>query len=148
MSDLKLQLQASLKDAMRNKDQARRNVIRLLHSAIKQLEIDSRSELDDEAVSAVLRKEAKKLRETIAELEAADRAGDLEQSRFELDVVEEFLPKQLDAEELRPIVRAAIDEVGATSPKAMGQIMKTVMPQIRGRADGKQVNAIARELLS
>ena len=148
MNDLKQELQTALKAAMKNKDGARRNVIRLLHSAIKQVEIDSRSELDDEAVMAVLQTEAKKLRETVAELEAAGRAGDAEQGRFELDVVEEFLPKQLDAEALRPIVRAAIDEVGVSSPKAMGQIMKIVMPQVRGRADGKQVNAIVREFLS
>ena len=71
MNDLKQELQTALKAAMKNKDGARRNVIRLLHSAIKQVEIDSRSELDDEAVMAVLQTEAKKLRETVAELEAA-----------------------------------------------------------------------------
>ncbi len=148
MTSLKQQLQTALRDAMRNKDHARRNAIRLLNSAIKQVEIDTRGELDDAAVLDILQKEAKKLRETVAELEAAGRNDDAESGRFELEVVEAFLPKQLDTETLRPIVQAAIDEVGDHSPKAMGQVMRIVMPQVRGRADGKQVNAIVRELLS
>ena len=148
MDPLKEQLQNALRDAMKNKDHARRDVIRLLNSAVKQVEIDSRSELDDDAVLDVLQKEAKKLRETIAELEAAGRSFDVDKSNFELGVVEAFLPAPLDAEALRPIVQAAIDEVGERSPKAMGQVMKIVMPRVRGRADGKQVSAIVREMLS
>ena len=148
MDPLKQQLQNALRDAMKNKDHARRDVIRLLNSAVKQVEIDSRSELDDDAVLDVLQKEAKKLRETIVELEAAGRSDDVDKSNFELGVVEAFLPAPLDAEALRPIVQAAIDEVGERSPKAMGQVMKIVMPRVRGRADGKQVSAIVREMLS
>ena len=148
MDPLKQQLQNALRDAMKNKDHARRDVIRLLNSAVKQVEIDTRSELDDDAVLDILQKEAKKLRETIVELEAAGRSDDVDKSKFELGVVEAFLPAPLDAEALRPIVQAAIDEVGERSPKAMGQVMKIVMPRVRGRADGKQVSAIVREMLS
>lgn len=148
MSSLKQQLQSALKEAMKSKDHERRNAIRLLNSAIKQVEIDDRRELDDEAVLAVLQQEAKKHRETIAELEAAGRADAADSSRSELKIVEEFLPQQLSSADLRPIVKAAIDESGASSMRDMGQVMKIVMPQVRGLSDGKQVNAIVKELLS
>ncbi|MYD11560.1 MAG: GatB/YqeY domain-containing protein [Chloroflexi bacterium] len=147
MQELKQALQAALKDAMRAKDSERRNAIRLLQSAIKQVEIDSQTSLDDDGVLDVLRKEAKKRRETIAELEGAGRGQDAANERLELAVTEEFLPRQLSADELRPIVRQAIDEAGATSMKEMGSVMKVVMPQVQGLADGRAVSALVREML-
>lgn len=147
MENLKQELQSSLKDAMKNKDKERRDVLRLLQSAIKQVEIDDQTELDNNAVEQILQKEAKKRRETISELENAGRGNDAEAEKFELTVIEGFLPKQLTAEELKPIVQAAIEESGASSTREMGQIMKIVMPQVKGRADGKQINVIVKELL-
>lgn len=147
MKNLKIELQTALKDAMKAGDKDRRNTIRLLQSAIKQVEIDSRNELDNDAVMKILQKEAKKRREAIDELEAAGRRGDAASEQFELAVIEDFLPRQLTAAELKPIVQAAILETGAASMKQMGQIMKVVMPKVKGLADGKQVNAIVRELL-
>lgn len=148
MQDLKHKLQTALKDAMRAKDSERRNAIRLLQSAIKQVEIDSRTSLDDDGVLDILRKEAKKRRETIAELERAGRSSDAAKERVELAVTEEFLPRQLSADELRPIVRRAIDELGASSMKEMGKVMQLVMPQVQGRADGRAVSALVKKLLS
>ncbi|MDE2774867.1 MAG: GatB/YqeY domain-containing protein [Chloroflexota bacterium] len=148
MKNLKHELQNALKIAMKAKDRERRDAIRLLQSAIKQAEIDGRSELDDDAILDILRREAKKRRETISELERAGRSGDADSERFELAVTEAFLPRQLSSDELKPIVQGAIAEVGATSPKEMGQVMRAVMPKVRGLADGKTVNAIVRELLS
>lgn len=148
MQDLKQALQDALKDAMRAKDSQRRNAIRLLQSAIKQVEIDSRTALDDEAVLDILRKEAKKRRETIAELEGTGRAQDAATEKFELAVTEEFLPRQLTLEELRPIVRQAISDSGASSIKQMGQVMKLVMPQVKGLADGRALSALVKEMLS
>lgn len=148
MQELKQALQAALKDAMRAKNSERRNAIRLLQSAIKQVEIDSQTSLDDDGVLVVLRKEAKKRRETIAELDTAGRAQDAARERLELAVTEEFLPRQLSADELRPIVRKAIDEAGATSMKEMGSVMKAVMPRVQDRADGRAVSALVREMLS
>ena len=145
MPKLRQELQTALKTAMKAKDRDRRNAIRLLQSAIKQAEIDGRAELDDEAIQDLLRKEAKKRRETIAELEGAGRSAEAE--RFELALTEEFLPRQLTRAELRPIIEAAITEAGASSMKDMGAVMRTVMPKLRGLADGKAVNAIVRELL-
>ncbi len=148
MSSLKQKLQDSLKDAMKAKDNQRRNAIRLLQSAIKQVEIDERTTLSDEAALDILRKEAKKRRETISELESAGRADAAAGERFELAVTEEFLPRQLSDDELRPIVRDAIGEVDATSLNELGQVMRVVMPRVRGLADGKAINALVRELLS
>ena len=147
MENLKQELQTALKDAMKARDKDRRNAIRLLLSAIKQVEIDTQTELNDGAVMKILQKEAKRYRETIDELEAAGRRDDADSEKFELAVIEDFLPQQLTARELKPIVQAAITETGATSMKQMGQIMRMVMPKVNGLADGKQVNAIVRELL-
>lgn len=148
MRNLKQELQSALKDAMRAKDRERRNAIRLLQSAIKQAEVDGRKELDDNAILDILRKEAKKRRETIAELEGAGRSEDAKVERFELAVTEEFLPQQLSDDQLKPIILDAISAVGATSMKDMGQVMRVVMPKVKGIADGKAVNAIVREFLS
>ena len=148
MPDLKQALQNAMKDAMRAKDRERRNAIRLLQSAIKQVEIDSQTALDDDGVLEILRKEAKKRRETIAELESAGRARDAANEKIELAVTEEFLPRQLSAEELRSIVRHAVSETGAGSMKDMGKVMKAVMPRVQGLADGRAVSALVREMLS
>ncbi len=148
MSKLKAQLQSALKEAMKARDSKARNVIRLLNSAIKQVEIDTRTTLDDEGAQAALQKEAKQHRETIAELEAAGRAEEAASARFDLEIIESFLPSQLTEDELRQIVRRAIDETGASSMREMGEIMRAVMPQVRGRADGKQVNSLVKEILS
>lgn len=147
MDNLKQELQTALKDAMINKKKERRDVIRFIQSAVKQVEVDEQTELDNEAVMQILQKEAKKRRESITELEAAGRTEAAESEKFELTVIEDFLPKQLTSDELKPIVQSAIDETGATSMKQMGDIMKIVMPKVQGRADGRQVNAIVKELL-
>ena len=148
MPDLKAELKDALKDAMKAKDHGRRDAIRLLQSAIKQAEIDGGAAFDDAAVTDILRKEAKKRRETIAELERAGRPADAASERIDLAVTEEFLPRQLSADELRPIVQAAIVDSGAASMKEMGQVMRIVMPKVQGRAEGGAVSALVRELLS
>lgn len=147
MSSIKASLNDELKAAMRARDSQRRNAIRLLQSAIKQVEIDTRSALDDEAALKILRREAKQRRETISELETVGRADDADDTRYELGLIESFLPQQLTAEELMPIVETAVAETGATSMKQMGEVMRVVMPRVQGRADGRAVNAIVRELL-
>ena len=147
MSEIKASLQDELKAAMRQRDSQRRNAIRLLQSSIKQVEIDTRAQLDDDGVLKILRREAKQRRETISEMKDAGRADDAADARYELELIETFLPRQMTADELRPIVAAAVAEVGASSMKQMGQVMRAVMPRVQGRADGRAVNAIVRELL-
>jgi len=148
MDDPKGALNAALKDAMKNKDTTRRDAIRLLTSAIKQVEIDDRKDMSAEDVMKLLQKEAKKRRESISELEAAGRDMQAEQEKFELSLIEEFLPEQLSREELMVIVKEAIEQTGASSQKDMGKIMGVVMPKVKGQADGKLINEVARELLS
>lgn len=147
MTSIKQTLQTALKQAMKARDKDRRDAIRLLQSAVKQAEIDSRAELDNDAVMNILQKEAKKRREAIAELEAADRHAAAANEKTELAIIEDFLPQQMTAAELKPIIQAAIDQSGADSTKQMGQVMKIVMPKVSGLADGRQVSAIVRELL-
>ena len=148
MSELKRALTGALKEAMKAKDRERRDALRLLQSAIKQAEVDQRVDLDDDAIVSILRREAKKRREAIDELDEAGRLVECERERFELAVTEEFLPRQMTSEELKPLAQAVIAEVGASSMKEMGSVMRALMPKVQGRADGKAVNTLVRELLS
>jgi len=123
-------------------------VLRLLMAAFKQVEVDRRVELSESDAVGVLVSEAKKRRESIEEMDRAGRADLAEQERYELEVIEAYLPKQLSHDEIVRLVREAIQEVGATNPKDMGRVMQVLMPRIKGQADGKLVNSIVRELLS
>ncbi len=144
----KEQIQADLKVAMRAGDTRRREVLRLLMAAFKQVEVDRRIELSESDALGILMSEAKKRREAIAEMSGAGRTELAAQEQYELELIESYLPRQLERAELEPIVREAIAEVGATTPKDMGQVMKVVMARVKGQADGKLVNTIVRELLS
>lgn len=148
MENPKAELQNALKTAMKAKDNQRRDVIRLLQSAIKQVEIDTQKELSNEDIMAILQKEAKKRRESIDDYSKAGRDGLVEGEEFELSVINEFLPKQLSAEEVAVIVAEVISEVGAVSAKDMGKVMGSVMQRVKGLADGKLVNQIVREQLN
>ncbi len=148
MSDPKALLADALKEAMKNKDNATRDVIRLLQSAIKQVEIDTRKELSADEVMDVLQKEAKKRRESISDYEKGGRQELADAEKFELSIIEKFLPKQLSADEIRAIVQAVITETGATSAKDLNKVMPVVMARVKGVADGKLVNQIVKESLS
>jgi len=148
MSDPKAELQSALKEAMVNKDQMRRDVIRMLMSAIKQVEVDSRKELSAEDVIGVLQKEAKKRRESIDEAERVGRAELAAQEKLELGILEVFLPRQLSREEITTIVQQTIAETGVTSIKEKGKLMGALMPKVKGLADGKLVNEVVQSLLS
>ncbi len=148
MTDPRTQLQAALKEAMVNKDNVRRDVFRLLTSAIKQVEIDTRKELSADEVIGILQKEAKKRRETIDEALKAGRGELADKEKGELAILEEFLPRQLSREELTVIVRETITQTGVTSVKETGKLMSALMPKVKGLADGKIVNEIVREILT
>ncbi len=113
MEDPRPKLQDALKDAMRSKDNMRRDVIRLAQSAIKQEEIDTRKDLKAEDVVAILQKEAKMRRESIEEMRHAGRADDAAQGEAELNILEEFLPQQMSRAEIEAIAQQVIAEVGA-----------------------------------
>lgn len=148
MEDPREKLQADLKEAMRAKDRQRTGVIRMALNAIKQEEIDRRQELSAEEVSAILLREAKKRRETIQEAEELGRSEVAATEKAELAILEAYLPRQLSREEIAEMARQVIQETGASSPKEMGQVMKLLMPKIKGQADGKLVNEVVRDLLS
>lgn len=144
---LKTQISDDLKKAMMEKDAVRRDAIRIIQAAIKQVEVDSRKDLDDAAVMDVLQAEAKKRREAITNFEQAGRTESADSERFELTLIETYLPKQLTREEIEAEVKAAIAQTGVTSSKEMGKLMGVLMPKVKGRADGKLVNEIVRALL-
>ena len=137
---IKTQLNESMKDAMKSGDEVRKQTVRMALAAVKQVEVDKRTELDDAAVTAVLQKEVKNRRESLEEAKKANRADLIAANEAEIEVLQAFLPKAMPAEELRALVRAAISETGAASPADMGKVMKTVLPR-------DVVNAAVRELL-
>ncbi|RMF82328.1 MAG: GatB/YqeY domain-containing protein [Chloroflexi bacterium] len=147
MDDPKTQLKDSLKAAMLAKDLVRRDTIRLILNEIAQVEKDDNKELSPEEVLALLQKEAKKRRETIEEAQKSGHDELAKSEQVELAIIEGFLPQQMSREEIATVVEAAIAQTGASSPKEMGQVMGIVMPQVKGRADGKLVSQIVRELL-
>jgi len=144
---IKEELTQSLKDGMRSKNETQKRTVRMALAAVKNVEIDQRTELDDDAIVAILQKEVKMRRETIEGAEQAGRDDLIAEAEAEIAVLEGFLPKGLSTEELEAIIAEAIAEVGATSMREMGQVMQAVMPKVRGRADGKEVNQIVRKLL-
>ena len=144
---LKEQLRADLKQAMISGDQKRRDVIRLLLAAIKQVEVDSGHELDDAAVQSLLAKQAKQRRESIAFSERAGRDDLVAEERAELQIIESYLPEMMSREEIAALAQKVIAETGAASMKDMGKVMGRLMPQLKGQADGQLVNTVVRSLL-
>ena len=144
---LKETLQDDLKNAMRSGDVMRRSVIRMLRSEIHNREIESRSELDDAATIQLLGRQAQQRRDSIEAFERAERDDLVQKEQAELAVIMGYLPQQLTGEELLEIVRGSIEQVGAEGPQDMGKVMGAVMPKVRGRAEGREVNRIASELL-
>ena len=144
----KERLTADLKPAMHARDDVRKRTIRLALASLKNAEIDKKSELDEADVVMILQKEVKSRHETIEGAEQAGREDLILEAKAEIAVLEIYLPKALTTLEIESIVADAIDEIGATSIREMGQVMQCVMPKVRGRADGKEVNQIVRRLLS
>ena len=144
----KAQLQEDLKAAMKAGDPDRRSVIRMALAALKNAEVEKGGALSEDEAMEVLSAEAKKRRDSIAEMDGAGRAALAEQERRELAILEGYLPQQLSAEEIAAEARAVIAEVGAAGPKDIGNVMRALMPRLKGRADGRLVNQVVRELLS
>lgn len=132
---------------MKSGDEVRKRTVRMVLAAVKQAEVDKRTELDDMAVMSLIQKEMKNRRESLEEAKKASRADLIEANEAEIRVLEAFLPKAMPAEELHAIVQAAINETGASSPADMGKVMKNVMPKVAGRAPNDAVSATVRELL-
>jgi len=148
MSDLKKQIQDSVISAMKSGDKERLKIIRLMTSAMKQIEVDERIELDDARIIAILDKMVKQRRESISQFKTAGRDDLVKQENYEIDIIQEFLPQALSEEEVDVIVSQAIEQTGASSIKDMGKVMGLVKPQIVGRADMGEVSGRIKSLLS
>jgi len=144
---IKVQLNESMKDAMRSGDEVRKRTVRMALAAVKQVEVDKRVELDDAAVMGLLQKEIKNRREAIEEAKKANRPDLIEENEAEIKVLQAFLPEAMPADELRTLVQAAITETGAASPSDMGKVMKVAIAKVAGRAPNDMVSATVRELL-
>ena len=133
--------------AMKAGDKETVGILRMLQAGIKQVEVDTRTAPDDAAVVKVLRSHARKVRDALASARDAGRDDLVVRAERELAVVERYLPAELDDAALEELVRAAIAETGAASPREMGKVMKVVMARVEGRADGSRVSATVRRLL-
>ncbi len=145
---LKEKLMEDLKAAMKDKDVIRKNTVQMVRSSVLQYEKDNLCELDDEGVLDVIARELKKRRDVLPEYEKSGRDDLIADINKEIETLLAYLPAQLTEAELEVIVSNAIAKVGATSMKDMGKIMAAVMPETRGRADGKMINAIVKAKLS
>ncbi len=145
---LQEKLTEEMKAAMKAKDTVRLSTIRMLRGQLKNRQIEKGEELTPEEEIAVLQNAAKKRKEAIAAYEKSGRDDLLEKEQQELAIISEFLPKQLSESEIEEVVTRVIADVGATSMKEMGQVMKGAMAELKGRADGKLVQEIVRRKLS
>ena len=148
MTTLKETLTNEMKAAMRSGDRQRRDTLRMVLSAIKQIEVDRRIDLDDKAILGVLQNEAKKRRETIADFEKAGRGDATGDLYAELAIVREYLPTAASEEELVARASEIIRDGGFSSPRDTGPVMKQMMDDFRGRSDGKVISQIVRRLLT
>lgn len=144
---LKQKLQEDLKSSMKNKDNTRKSVVTLIRASIKQYEVDNRVELGDAEITDLMAKLLKQTRDSLGDFKKANRDDLVSQAEAEIEVLKEYLPQQLSEEELNEIVISTISEVGATSMKDMKKIMSSIMPKVKGRADGKLINELVRKNL-
>ncbi len=144
---LKVKLQDDLKSAMRDNHAVRKAVLRQTITAIKLAEVAKIGELSDDEALAVLRTEVKRRRETIAELEQANRPELLAEERAQLEVLAAYLPQQMSREQIADVARDVLARLGNPGPSQMGQVMKHMMSELKGKADGKLVQEVVRELM-
>jgi len=145
---LKVRLTDDMKAAMKSGDKERLLVIRTLNAAIKQREVDERIVLDDAQVLAVLEKQVKQRRDSLSQFETAGRHDLAAVERFELGVIQAYLPQQMDADELAAAVAAAIAESGAAGPQDMGKVMAVLKPMVAGRADMGALSGLVKQQLN
>ena len=145
---LKEKIDKDFKEALRNKDQRRLSCLRMLKSAIKNREKDLRRELKEEEIISVISSLVKRGRDSIEEFKKGGREDLIQKEQEELNILYEYLPKQLSPEEIEKELKEIISQVGAKGPKDLGKVMKVAMKKMAGKAQGKEVNEIARRLLS
>ncbi len=148
MSNLNTQIKADIKEAMRAKDVQRRNTLRNIQVAIKDIEVNERREVTDADVEAILMKYAKQREDAMKQFQEAGRDDLVEQERAELAIVKSYLPEPMSDEELEEALKEVIASIGATSMKDMGKVMGTAKKVIGSRADGSRINSCVKKLLN
>ena len=144
---LREQLESDIKDSMRSRNQSRLETLRFLKSQIQLVEKNQLKELDEAGLLDVVAKQVKERRESLTMFEQGNRSDLAERESIALEILHEYLPEQLSQDELTNLIKKVIEEVGATTSSDKGKIMGRLMPQIKGKADGTQVNTIVTELL-
>lgn len=145
---LKEKLMADLKESMKEKNILRKNVVQMIRAAILQVEKDKQIELEDNQIVEIIAKESKKRKDSLEDYEKSGRQDLIEQIKEEIEIISEYLPKQLTKEEIVFIVKEVINETGASSIKEMGKVMKSAKEKIGAAADGKTINEVVKELLN
>ena len=144
---LKEKLLEDLKNSMKEKNIVRKNVIQMVRAAILQIEKDKGIEVDDHKILEIIAKEVKTRNDSLADFEKGGREDLIKQAKEEITILTEYLPKQLTKEELREKISKIVSDLGATSIKDMGRVMKEAKAQIGTAADGKSINEVVKELL-
>ena len=142
------EIEEALQSAIRSRDELKKSVLRMLLTAVKLEEVENRGELSADQLQRVIQAEAKTRRETIEEALAAGREDIVQIAEAELAFLSLYMPKQFSQEELTKMALEAITEVSAQDPSKMGEVMRVLMPRVQGRADGKVVSALVKDLLS
>jgi uncharacterized protein YqeY len=144
---LKQKLTDDLKQALKSGDKLKCSVIRLIMAAIKNAEIAKQAELEETDILGVIAKEVKQHKESIEAFKQGDRQDLVAKEEAEMAILQEYLPKQMSRDEIIAAARRIIDELGAQGPRDKGKVMAKLIPQLKGRADGREVNALVTELL-
>lgn len=144
---LKEKLMEDLKVAMRNKDEIRKNTVQMVRAAILQIEKDKGIQVEDDRILEIIAKELKSKKDALADFEKAGRQDLIEQTNQEIAILQEYLPKQLSREEIKVELEKIIAEIGATTMKDMGAIMKEAKTKMGAAADGKTINEVAKEIM-
>jgi len=147
-ADLKEKLSNDLKQAMRGGDTLRRSVLRLVLSAVKNAEIARQSALEDSDILGIIAKEARQRQESIEAFKQGNRQDLLDKEEAEMVVLQEYLPQQITRDEIVAEARRIIEEVGAQGPGDKGKVMPKLIAELKGKADGREINAVVTELLS
>lgn len=144
---LKEKLMEDLKNSMKNKDEIRKNTVQMVRAAILQIEKDKGIQVEDDKILEIISKEVKSKKDALKDFEKAQRQDLIDQTNQEIAILQEYLPKQLSREEIKEIVENIINEIGATTMKDMGTIMKEAKAKMGASADGKTINEVAKEIM-
>ncbi len=145
---LKEKLLEDLKNSMKDKNIVRKNVVQMVRAGILQVEKDKHIELNDDQIIEIIAKESKKRKDALADYEKSGRQDLIDEIKEEIEILAEYLPKQLSVEEVEKIVKEVIGEVGATSMKDMGKVMKSAKEKIGASSDGRTINEVVKKLLA